>query len=302
MVPEVAPRSYYGLPVINQPVWRSPDIPGYFFLGGLAGASSALGLGAQLTGRPGLARTSKLAAAGAVGLSAAALIHDLGRPGRFYNMLRVFKPTSPISVGSWLLAAYGPMAFTAAGSAATGLLPSLGTAASAGAALLGPAVATYTGVLVSDTAVPAWHEGHLHMPYLFASSAAAAAGGLGLVAAPRGDNAPARRMGVAGAAGEVALARLMRRRMGEAGRAYTEGRALRWMRMAEALSTGGLVGAAMGARRSRLAAVLSGSALVAGSACTRWAVFEAGLQSARDPAYTVTPQRERRLRRAGPGG
>ncbi|HEX5267009.1 MAG TPA: NrfD/PsrC family molybdoenzyme membrane anchor subunit [Acidimicrobiales bacterium] len=302
MVPDATPRSYYGLPVISQPVWKSRDIAGYFFLGGLAGASSTLALGAQLTGRPGLARSSRLAAAGAIGLSAAALVHDLGRPERFYNMLRVFKPTSPMSVGSWLLAAYGPMAVTAAGTAATGLRPGLGTAASAGAALLGPAVASYTGVLVSDTAVPAWHEGHRHMPYLFASSAASAAGGLGLVAAPRRDNGPARRMGVAGAAGELALFRIMRQSMGRAGRAYTEGRAHRWTRRAETLTLAGLVGAAVGARRSRVAAALSGSALLAGSACTRWAVFEAGLQSARDPDDTVIPQRERLRRRPGPDG
>ncbi len=73
-----------------------------------------LAAGAQLRGRPDLARATKLGAAGAIGVSAAALVHDLGRPARFVNMLRVFKPSSPMSVGSWLLAAYGPAAGTAA--------------------------------------------------------------------------------------------------------------------------------------------------------------------------------------------
>ena len=302
MVPEAEFRSYYGKPVINEPVWQSPDIPGYLYLGGLAGASSALGLGAQLTGRPGLARPAKAAAAAAAGLSLAALVHDLGRPGRFYNMLRVFKPTSPMSVGSWLLAGYVPLAFVSAGTAVTGLMPAVGTAASAGAALLGPAVASYTAVLISDTAVPAWHEGHRHMPYLFVSSAASAAGGFGLLAAPRRQNGPARRLGMAGAAGELLLANAMEKQMGMAGRAYKEGRAHRWMRAAEALTVAGLLGAGAGARRSRLAAVVSGAALLAGSAFTRWGVFEAGLQSARDPAHTVIPQRERLRRRPAPGG
>ena len=300
VVPDVEFRSYYGQPVINEPVWQSPDIPGYFYLGGLAGASSALGLGAQLTGRPGLARPAKAAAAAAAGLSVAALVHDLGRPGRFYNMLRVFKPTSPMSVGSWLLAGYVPLAFVSAGAAVTGLLPAVGTAASAGAAVLGPAVASYTAVLISDTAVPAWHEGHRHMPYLFVSSAATAAGGFGLLAAPRLQNGPARRVGVAGAAGELLLANMMERRMGPVGRAYKEGRAHRWMRAAEALTLAGLLGAGAGARRSRVVAAASGAALMAGSAFTRWGVFEAGLQSARDPAYTVIPQRERLRRRPAP--
>ena len=102
------PRSYYGLPVIKKPVWEAREIAGYLFLGGLAGASSAVALGVELTGRPRLARGAKAAAAGAAALSLAALVKDLGRPARFLNMMRVFKPTSPMSVGTWILSAYAP--------------------------------------------------------------------------------------------------------------------------------------------------------------------------------------------------
>ncbi len=90
------------------PVWKARDIAGYLFLGGLAGASSLLAAGAELSGRPGLARASKVASTVAVALAGAALVHDLGRPDRFVNMLRVMKPSSPMSVGSWLLVAYSP--------------------------------------------------------------------------------------------------------------------------------------------------------------------------------------------------
>jgi hypothetical protein len=107
-------QSYYGLPVLNQPTWEPLDIAGYLFLGGLAGASSALAAASVLTGRPALARPLRFGAAGAVSLSFVALVHDLGRPSRFYNMLRVFKPSSPMSVGSWLLSVYGPAAVGAA--------------------------------------------------------------------------------------------------------------------------------------------------------------------------------------------
>ena len=93
MVPNATFDSYYGLPILNAPVWHSPDIPGYLFLGGLAGTSSVLAAGAHLTGRAQLAGRTKVVAAGAIGLSAVALVHDLGRPSRFYNMLRVVKPT-----------------------------------------------------------------------------------------------------------------------------------------------------------------------------------------------------------------
>ena len=97
---------------------------------------------------------AKVGALGAIGLSGVALVHDLGRPGRFVNMLRVFKPSSPMSVGSWLLTAYGPVAGAAAVSEVTGILPKAGTAATLGAVLLGPAIATYTAALICDTAVP----------------------------------------------------------------------------------------------------------------------------------------------------
>src|ERR1019366_7673920 len=164
VVPRAEFRSYYGRPVLKEPVWRAPDVPGYLFLGGLAGASSLLGACTQLAGNRELSRAAKTGAAGAIGLSAVALVHDLGRPERFVNMLRVFKVTSPMSVGSWLLAGYGPAAGAAAACALTGRLPRAGTAATIGAAVLAPGVATYTAALLCDTAVPAWHEGHREMP------------------------------------------------------------------------------------------------------------------------------------------
>src|SRR5438045_9216214 len=96
--------SYYGRPIIKEPVWQS-EIPLYFFTGGLAGASDLLALGAQLSGNPRL-RTSALAGATAgVAISPYFLIKDLDRPLRFLNMLRVFKVTSPMRVGPWIFTA-----------------------------------------------------------------------------------------------------------------------------------------------------------------------------------------------------
>ena len=293
MVPPAEFSSYYGKPVINSPVWHSPDIPGYFFLGGLAGASSLLGAGAQATGRPGLARAAKGGALAAISLSMAGLVHDLGRPARFLNMLRVLKVTSPMSVGSWILAGYVPAAGVAAASALTGRAPRLGTAASAAAACLGPAVASYTAVLVSDTAVPAWHEGYREMPFKFVGSAAVAAGGLGLMTAPAAQNAPARNLALLGAGAEAAAFELMTRRMGLVAEPYSAGRGGGYIRAGKALSVLGTAGALLG-RRNRAAAALSGAALLASSAVTRWGIFHAGLASAADPKYTVIPQRQRR--------
>jgi DMSO reductase anchor subunit len=286
-------RSYYGAPILNQPVWKSPDIPGYFFLGGLAGASSALAAGLQVRGRSGLARRLKIGAVAAVSAGAAALVHDLGRPARFANMLRVFKPTSPLSVGSWLLSAYGPAAGVAAVSDLTGTWRRTGVAATAAAAVLGPAVASYTAALVSDTAVPAWHEGYREMPFVFVGSAASAGGGLGLILASDDERGPAARLAVSGAALELGASRALRRRLGPIGEPYERGRAGRYMRAAEVLTGAGLLGATF-ARRRRAVAAAAGGALLAGSACTRWAVYHAGMASANDPRYVVVPQRARR--------
>ena len=80
MVPEAEFTSYYGRPVIKEPVWGAPDVAGYLFFGGLAGASSVLAASAHLSGHHDLARVAKLSALGAISLSAAALVHDLGGP------------------------------------------------------------------------------------------------------------------------------------------------------------------------------------------------------------------------------
>ena len=302
MVPKAEFTSYYGKPVINSPTWESPDIPGYLFLGGLAGGSSLLAAGADLTGRRALARVTKAGAFAAGGVSVVALVHDLGRRTRFFNMLRVFKVTSPMSVGSWLLGGYVPAAGVAAASALTGRLPRVGAAATAGSALLGPAVASYTAALISNTAVPAWHDGYPEMPFVFTGSGAMAAGGLGLLAglsarARPDETAPARNLALLGAAMETAAFERMEHRIGMVAEPYSEGRGGAYVKVGKVLALAGAAGALL-SQRSRVAAALSGTALIAASAATRWGIYHAGMASARDPKYTVVPQRQRLRERA----
>jgi formate-dependent nitrite reductase membrane component NrfD len=292
MVPRAEFTSYYGRPVIKEPVWEVPDVPAYLFLGGLAGASSALAAAAQLSRHRQLAGVAKAGALGAISLSAVALVHDLGRPKRFVNMLRVVKPSSPMSVGSWLLAGYGPLAGAAAASEVTGLLPGAGRAAALGAGLLGPAIATYTAALICDTAVPAWHAGYREMPYVFAGSAASAAGGLGLLAVRPGEAEPARDLAVLGAAVELLAKRQLLARLGDLAEPYEAGTTGAILRLAEFLTAGALAGAVLG-HRSRALSALSGASLLAASAMTRYGIFQAGMASARDPKYTIVPQRAR---------
>jgi formate-dependent nitrite reductase membrane component NrfD len=298
MVPKAEFRSYYGRPILKTPTWKALDIAGYLFVGGLAGASSAMAAGAQLTGRPTLARRGKVGALVAISLGAVGLVHDLGRPARFANMLRVLKPTSPMSIGSWLLAAYGPAAGVAAGTSVLGRSPRLGKAATLGAGLLGPAVASYTSVLIADTAAPAWHEARAELPFIFVGSAAAAAGGLGMVVAPSSEVQPAARVGVVGAMAEIIGLQLMKRRIGMIAETYDEGRAGALLKAGEALTALGVLAAVFG-RRSRAAAAVAGVSLTAASACSRFGIFEAGKASAADPKYTVVPQRESAGQSAG---
>ncbi len=291
MAPPAEFQSYYGRPVIKAPAWRARDIAGYFFLGGLAGAGSVLAAGAHATGRTTTATAMKISSLAAVSLSTAALVNDLGRPDRFANMLRVLKPTSPMSVGSWLLAAYGPAAGAAAACAVTGWLPRAGAAATGAAALLGPAVATYTAVLAADTAVPAWHGAHRELPYLFAASATVAASGMVLVVGPVRETAPARCAAVLAAVADSAVHQAAEERLGMVAETYRTGRAGKLLRTARALTALGAAGGALFGGRARPLAAASGLALLAGSACTRFGIFAAGIASAEDPKYTVVPQR-----------
>jgi formate-dependent nitrite reductase membrane component NrfD len=291
--------SYYGLPIINPPVWEELEIAGYLFTGGLAGGSSMLAAGARATGRPALARTAELTATAAISVSFVALVKDLGRPARFVNMLRVFKPTSPMSVGTWILSAYAPLNYAATAAALTGRAQLGGRVAGAGAGVLGSAVASYTAALIANTAVPAWHEGRRHLPFIFVGSAASAAAGVGMIGAPLRENDPARHLAVLGAAAELLGVELLKGGAGMIGESFESGKAGSRLNVARGLGVAGAVGAATVARRSRLAAVASGAALVAASAFARFGLFAAGMESARDPRYTVEPQRARAAKRRG---
>jgi hypothetical protein len=293
MVPREEPRSYYGRPVIKPPVWTW-EVPTYFFTGGLGGASAAFAWAAERAGHRELARNSWLIALGGISVSPLLLTADLGKPLRFVYMLRVFKVTSPMSVGSWVLALAGAATAPAAASAILGVPGGrLGRAARAASGVLGLPVATYTAVLVSNTAVPVWSEARWELPLSFAASAAASAGAAAALATPPELAAPARRLAIGGAVIESAMTELMERRLGELGKPYREGVSGKLAAAAKALTVAGGALMATGAKRSRRVVAAGAACLLAGSFCERWAVYKAGFASAADPRYTVGPQRER---------
>jgi hypothetical protein len=221
-------------------------------------------------------------------------------------MLRVAKPTSPMSVGTWILAAFGPGAGLAG---AVELLPALparlrrwwpvrllgrlARPAGLSSALVAPALGSYTAVLFSHTAVPGWNEVRGELPFVFAGSAAASGGGFGMLCAPVAEAGPARTFAAVGAAGELLAGRVMEHRMGLIREAYTHGHVGHLRHASEACTVLGLLGALTLARRSRAAAAVSGLSLLAGSALQRFSVFEAGVATTKDPRYVVVPQRAR---------
>lgn len=290
----------YRRPVLKEPVWTW-EIPVYFYAGGLAGASAGLAALAELRGNEELARrATDLALAGAV-VSPALLISDLGRPSRFLNMLRMFKVTSPMSVGSWVLAAFG-------GATALGWLSQrfaegspAGRAVRALAGLLGLPLASYTAALVANTAVPAWHESRKTLPFVFVSGAATSAGGALAALVPLDAAAPARRLAIGGAIAELAAKEALEHGLGELSDAYESGTAHRAGLVGKSTVAGGALLLAVAGGRSRAAAVAGGLLLNVGALAARYSVFEAGTQSAADPHQTVDPQRERVASGASPG-
>jgi Polysulphide reductase, NrfD len=285
-------ESYYGRPILKEPTWTW-EVPWYLFAGGLAGASAPLAAVAGMAGNDVLAQRAWLVSTAAVGVSPALLIADLGRPERFLNMMRVFKPTSPMNMGGWILSASAPAFTLGAARAAFGWFPRLGRAAAVSSVLFGPALATYTAILLSDTAVPVWHEARGHLPWVFASSATMSAAAAATLLTPAAHAGPARRLAIGGALAALIATQRMEDGLGELGEPYREGRAGALVRAAKGLIACGGAAVAAGGQRRRPWTLLGAAALVAGAACERWAVFKAGFASAKDPKYVVTPQRRR---------
>lgn len=288
-VPDAEVRSYEDQPVIKRPAWTW-EIPWYLFVGGLAGASSLSVVWARTRGHEELARFARLAAAVGAAVGPGLLVSDLGRPERFYNMLRVFRPTSPMNVGSWVLTVYGPAAVGAAALDELGVSPRLQRLAEGVASVLGPVLATYTSVLVSDTAVPVWREARRELPFVFAGGAVASAGAAAAVVLPPEVTGPARRLAAGGAVAELVATRAMEDGLGELAEPYRSGRPGRFARAAKALTSAGAATVGLFGRR-RAGAVAGGVMVLAGAVCQRWAVFSAGFRSAEEPSYVLRSQR-----------
>ncbi|MFL6451655.1 MAG: NrfD/PsrC family molybdoenzyme membrane anchor subunit [Bryobacteraceae bacterium] len=292
--------TYYDVPMLKEPVWEWA-IPLYYYIGGLTGASLVLGAAAQV-GRSEHANTlirrcHWVGFAGSV-ISGALLVWDLGKPSRFLNMLRVFRPTSPMNIGAWILSGTGA---TATGAllvrGRSGWLRIPGELLGYAAGIFGAGLATYTGVLVANSAIPIWQESRKFLPIVFGSSALASLGcTFDLVTENPDERRITNVLGNVGRAAELIAGTLMEHQASavpRVGRPFKRGFSAVMWRSAELLTLASLlVSAARNrTRKTRVAAGLLGTA---GSLLLRYTVEHLGTVSARDARASFHQQREGR--------
>jgi hypothetical protein len=286
---------YYGQPIVKPPVWTW-EIPIYFFIGGFAGMAAVIAFAGLVFHEIDLARTAMwLATIGAV-LSPILLTIDLGRPRLFLNMLRVFKYKSPMSVGAWIVFAFGACVIPGViafelhaqhifGGGIDQYLKIFAHLLVVGSAFWGVLLATYTGVLLGVTAIPAWFLHRVLLPIHFGSAGLGSAAALLELLGHR--VAPLSALGFLAAAIETALwIWLEIDKHGAADRALHEGSA-GWLIRGGEFPSGPL---ALILRLANLVPLAAISFLL-GALISRFGWIEAGKVSGRDPEAVFASQR-----------
>ena len=173
--------TYYGRPQLKEAPFNNWVVGGYIFLAGLSGASAVLAAAADLRrGRKagGLVRRGRYLSLLAPTVGSVLLIWDLHTPQRFYNMFRVAKRTSPMSIGTWVLTAFTGFAGLSAAAqfgADRGWRWARRAArvAQVPAAVAGAGMSTYTAALLSSTSTPLWAAAPRALAVRFGSSSVA---------------------------------------------------------------------------------------------------------------------------------
>lgn len=285
-------NDYYRLPLLKEPVWIW-SVPAYFYVGGVAGGSAVLAAFAAGKRRlRTLASWCRFFAFAGSTVGPALLTWDLGKMTRFFNMLRVIRPSSPMSIGSWALAGTGMLSTLSLleGKRSTPGIAGYGTACG------GIILAGYTGVLLGNTANPLWQEKRVVLPVLFTASAVASTAGLlEMLPLNKHEEKVVQRFGLIGKVGEAACMIAMERSTREnedAVSAVKQGRGgTLWTAAKVTLVAGVAVSLVPG--RSPAKRMLGGALTTVGALCLRFALMETGKAAAREPQATVRPQRLR---------
>jgi formate-dependent nitrite reductase membrane component NrfD len=288
-------------PMMKPPVWTW-EVPLYFWFGGMAAGASFVALACDIAGDERSARVARKVALGALMPSPPLLIMDLGRPERFYNMLRIFKPRSPMSMGSWCLTAFGALAASAVGADLLGRRRTA-KALGAGTAVVGGYLGSYTGVLLASTAVPVWARSRLSLGPIFVATATltgAAATRLVLVVTGMPSGHPTReslgRVESGAMAAELILSEINHHHLGRLASALDEGAGARWFKGAKWLARGGLALRLLGRRVGPLPHHVASVAFMAAALCFRFAWVYSGRSSARDDEAVARMARGRATR------
>jgi hypothetical protein len=273
---------YYGRPVLKPAIWTW-EVPAYLFIGGASGICAVLAAVAHFFGDQALARDARHLAVTGAALSPLLLISDLGRPERFLNMLRVFKPQSPMSVGAWVLAVFciaefGSMAGHMAGSPTGGMIARLCDAVGA---LSGLVLATYPGVLMGATTIPVWSRFARVLPWHFAASSLGAAVSMLELAGHRVPSLNV--LGIAAALSVTALALVTDFRRDVVSKPLVSGRSGNLSLVGDILSGPLPLGLRFTAGFWPWMRLAAAGCAVLGSLLTRFAWVAAGRQSAADP-------------------
>jgi formate-dependent nitrite reductase membrane component NrfD len=201
-------------------------------------------------------------------------------------MLRVFRPSSALNMGSWVLVAAG-------GSTTGALLFPRSRLLAFASAIAGLPEAGYTAVVLADTAIPIWSETRRSLPAFFvASSAASAAGLLELAHSEPRSRTAVRIFGTTARIAEALAAKAVERdarRVERVGRPLEQGVSGSLWRASQVASIIGLV-VSLGRGEGRMKRGLVGVLSIAGGLAARFAIFYAGSASARDPEATFQQQ------------
>jgi hypothetical protein len=281
--PPIQPiAGYYGRPVLKPAIWTW-EVPAYLFIGGASGILAVLSAVAHYAGDDALARDARHLFVTGAALSPLLLISDLGRPERFLNMLRVFKPQSPMSVGAWIVAVFCTAALGSMGSHMTGTPASLVVArvCDVVAALSGLLLTTYPGVLMGATTIPVWNKFARVLPWHFAASSLGAAVSMLELAGHRVPSLNV--LGVAAALSVTALALVTDFRRDPVSKPLVSGRSGNLSLVGDILSGPLPLALRFTAGFLPWTRLVAAACAVAGSLLTRFAWVAAGRQSAADP-------------------
>lgn len=302
---------YYGQPAIHGPHWNWLII-GYFFFGGVSGGAAALAAAADLFGDSRAVRLrdhAVLVSFAALLPCPVFLIVDLGRPGRFLNMMRAFRPSSPMSMGTW-----GLSVFSATETACAAMIvlrwllggrfspprhvekTLLAVNGAAGLFLAG-----YTGTLLAATAVPLWSRRPGLLGPLFLTSAISsgcAATALSLHASNGGahDGEALTVMDTAASLTKAALLAAWVISLGDVSGPVSEGSRGRIVRegcvLVGVVAPLAIEAATSNSSRWRRAGRIAAATLsLAGTLALRYAVVSGGRASAADPRATFSVTR-----------